>query len=139
MSRSGINERRRLLDNRGTTAVEMAIVANLLLLLLLGTLEIGRYFFVSESLKHLVGELARAAIVNPDADWSAQKNTFIARAGILKPEDFSMLNVNVARAAAPALTTVIVTANYRYSFILPALSGLVDSINAGVTLRFVAP
>jgi Flp pilus assembly protein TadG len=138
MSRSGINERR-LLDNRGTTAVEMAIVANALLLLLLGTLEIGRYFFVSESLRHLVGELARAAIVNPDADWSVQKNTFIARTGILKPEDFSTLDIGIARAPAPALTTVTVTANYRHSFILPALSGLVDSIDAGVTLRFVAP
>jgi Flp pilus assembly protein TadG len=138
MSRSGINERR-LLDNRGTTAVEMAIVANALLLLLLGTLEIGRYFFVSESLRHLVGELARAAIVNPDADWSVQKNTFIARAGILKPEDFATLDIDIARAAAPALTTVTVTANYRYSFILPALSGLVDSINTGVTFRFAAP
>ena len=138
MSRSATNERR-FLDRRGTTAVEMAIVANVLLLLLLGCLEIGRYFFVSESLKHLVGELARAAVVNPDADWSAQKNLFIARAAILKPEDFSTLQVDVARAAAPALTTVTVKAAYRHKFTLPVLTGLVNTINTGVTLRFVAP
>ena len=138
MSRSGTNKRRPL-DCRGTTAVEMALVANLLVVLLLGTLEVGRYFFVSESLRHLVGELARAAIVNPDADWSAQKTTFIARSAILKPQDFSTLDIAVARAAAPALTTVTVTANYRYGSTLPVLSGVLNSINTGVTLSFVAP
>jgi Flp pilus assembly protein TadG len=117
----------------------MALVASAFFLLLLGTLEVGRYFFVSESLRHLVGELARAAIVNPDADWGAQKNTFIAKSAILKPQDFSTLDIAVARAAAPALTTVTVTANYRYGSTLPVLSGVLNSINTGVTLSFVAP
>ena len=138
MSRSATNKRLSL-SRRGTTAVEMAIGANVLFLLLLGGLEVGRYYFVSESLKYLVGELARAAIVDPDADWAARKGAFVARAAILKPENFSALDVAVARAAAPALTTVTVSARYRYSFSLPALSGLVNSINSAVTLRFVAP
>jgi Flp pilus assembly protein TadG len=138
MLQLGIN-RRRLLDCRGTTLVETAIVANVLFMLLLGCLELGRYFFVSESLKYLVGELARAAMLDPDADWSAQKSLIVARAPILRPADFSTLDVAIARAAAPALTTVTVTAAYRYSSTLPVLSGLPNSINSGLTVRFVAP
>ena len=92
-----------------------------------------------KSLKYLVGELARAAMVDPDADWSAQKSLIVARAPILRPADFSTLDVTIARAAAPALTTVTVTAVYRYSSTLPVLSGLPNSISSGVTMRFVAP
>ncbi|MBD0272401.1 MAG: pilus assembly protein [Acetobacteraceae bacterium] len=138
MSQPGTNKRRPL-GRRGATAVEFAITANVLFLLLLGGLEIGRYFFVNESLRHLVGELARAAIVNPDADWSTQKNALVARSGILKVANFSRLDVTVARAAAPALTSVTVTANYNHSFLLPVLSGLANSINTAVRLDFVAP
>lgn len=138
MSRSG-NNKLRALGRRGATAVELAIAANVLILLLLGGLEIGRYFFVNESLRHLVGELARAAIVNPDADWNSQKNAYVARTGILKAANFSRLEVAVARAAAPALTTVTVTANYSHSFLVPGLSRLGGSINNAVRLDFVAP
>lgn len=138
MSRPG-NNKRRALGRRGATAVELAIAANVLIVLLLGGLEIGRYFFVNESLRHLVGELARAAIVNPDADWNSQKNTYVARTGILKAAKFSRLEVAVARAAAPALTTVTVTANYSHSFLVPGLSRLGGSINNAVRLDFVAP
>lgn len=117
----------------------MALVTNALLLLLVGGFDIGRYFFVNESLKYFVGELARSVVLNPDADWSTGKYTLISRAPILKADKFSTLDVNVNRAAAPAVTTVTVTARYRYSFALPMMSGLVDSINTGLTLRFVAP
>lgn len=138
MSRSGIN-RHRFLNKRGTTTLEMALIVNVLLMLLVGSLELGRYFFVAESLNYFVGELAHAAIKNPDADWSTEKRVLIARAPILRPEDFLTLNVDVARAAAPALTTVTIATKYRYTFVLPILSRRLSSIDAGLTLSFVAP
>lgn len=141
MSRSAPSEPRftvrRCLGRRGGTVLEMAFVANTLLLLLLGSVEVGRYFFVAESVRHLVGEVARAAIVTPSADWTSLKNTFVARAPILKAQHLA-LNVNVVPATAPALTTVTVTANYTYGFKLAFINSLVNSINATTTLRFAA-
>lgn len=138
MSRSGTSERR-VLGRRGATALEFAVVANVLLLLLVGGFDTGRYFFVNESLKYFVGELARGVVLSPDADWNTKKYTLISRAPILKADAFSTLDVNINRAAAPAVTTVTVTASYHYSFALPVMSGLVNSINTALTLKFVAP
>ena len=138
MSRSGTSERR-FLGRRGATALELAVALNVLLLLLVGGFDIGRYFFVNESLKYFVGELARGVVLSPDADWSTKKYTLISRAPILKTDAFSTLDVDINRAAAPALTTVTVTARYRYRFALPVMSSLVDTINTGLTFKFVAP
>ncbi len=138
MSRSGTSKRR-FLGRGGATALEMAVVANVLFLLLVGGFDIGRYFFVNESLKYFVGELARGVVLSPDADWSTKKYALISSAPMLEAGKFSALDVNVNRAAAPAVTTVTVTARYRYAFALPVMSGLVNSIDTGLTLRFVAP
>src|SRR5215213_9339195 len=128
MSRSATNSRCPL-DRRGVTAVEFAIVANVLLLLLVGGLDIGRYFFVNESLKYYVGELARGVVVNPDANWSTQKYTLLSRFPILSADKFTQLDVNINRATAPAVTTVTVAARYSYRFTLPVMSSLVNSID----------
>jgi|SRR3712207_5982154 len=138
MSRSATSSRRPL-GRRGVTVVEFAIVANLLLLLLVGGFDIGRYFFTNESLKYYVGELARGVVLNPDADWGTRKYTLLSRAPALKADKFSQLDVNINRATAPAVTTVTVAARYNYRFTLPVMSSLVSSINTGLTLQFVAP
>ncbi len=153
MSRFGIS-RRRPLDRRGVTALEQGFLAPGFLLLLLGGFEVGRYCFAYESVNYLVGELARAAVVNPDAGWSSdeEKAKYVRRASILKREQLTTLNVNVTRAAAPALTTVTVTAKYDYlpdykpssngggeSFGAKFLKGFFRPIEATTTLRFVAP
>lgn len=138
MSRSGTS-RRRALGRRGSLAVEFACVASAFLLLLLGSIEIGRYFFVSESVKQLVGELARAAIIDPGKNWSTEKAVYVSRSKILKVQDFTTLDVVVNKQAAPMPTTVRVTAIYPYKFTLKWLSALKPSIDSDVTLKFVVP
>lgn len=128
----------RRLGRRGTTAVEMAIVAQIFLLMLIGGMELGRYYFVAESVRYVVGEVARAAVVRPSTTWNdAAKSPFIAQAPILKPSAMS-LNVVVQPATAPALTTVTVTANYTHALWMPFLGNLANSVNNSTTLRFAA-
>lgn len=137
MSRSAIGSLSRL-GRRGTTALEMALTAPLFVLLLAGGAEIGRYVFVSESVKYVVGEVARAAVINPTAisDWSA----VIAKAPILKASDFTTLTVTVQPPQAPAvLTTVEVRASYRYTFDLLPLSAAATKIDNLVRIPFVLP
>ncbi len=142
MSRSVTGKPRRL-GRRGVTAVEMALVLNVLLLLLVGGVEVGRYYFVSESVTYLVGELSRAAMVNPDVDRNARKFNYLSRAPILKAAKFQgqggALNVVVTRATAPALTTLAVTATYPHELKLPFLPTLANSVSAATTVRFAAP
>ncbi len=62
MAESGRRGRGRLAeDERGATAVEFALVAPLLLALLFGSLETGRYIWFSAALAHAVGGAARCA------------------------------------------------------------------------------
>lgn len=116
----------------------MAIVAQAFLLLLVGGMELGRYYFVAESVRHVVGEVARAAVVKPSTVWNdAAKNPFIARASFLKASAMN-LNVVVEPATAPALTTVTVTANYTHALRMPFLGTLASSVNNSTRLRFAA-
>src|SRR5262249_49875900 len=68
---------------RGTTAVEFALIALPLLLLLLGIIEFGRMLWTQSALHYAVQEAARCAAVNPGtcAGSSATQNYAVARAG----------------------------------------------------------
>ncbi|WP_448581183.1 TadE/TadG family type IV pilus assembly protein [Thermaurantiacus sp.] len=55
--------RRLAADQGGATAVEFALVAPLLLVLLLGSIETGRYIWFAAALDHAVSEAARCAEV----------------------------------------------------------------------------
>lgn len=140
MSSSGTNRRtRRPLGRRGSLVLEMAAVASTLSVLLLGGLEAGRYFFMQESLTELVGNLARGVVVSPDSDWSTAKAAYVARTQVFDITKFTRLDIAIARAAAPAVTTVTVTAVYPYATNVSAFSGLGTSISSSVSLRFAAP
>lgn len=143
MSRRATSEPRRGLGRRGSLSLEMAIVASAFFLMLLGSVEIGRYFFVSESIKYLVGEVARAAIVDPVAvnAWgSEQKTNYIRfKSGILKYADFQTFNVIVEKQTAPTPTTIRVTALYPYKFSLRWLSEASTTISNDIRLQVVVP
>jgi Flp pilus assembly protein TadG len=143
MSRRVTSESRRSLGRRGSLSLEMAIVASAFFLMLLGSAEIGRFFFVSESIKYVVGEVARAAIVDPVAvnAWgTAQKANYIqSKSGILKYADFQTFNVVVEKQAAPTPTTIRVTALYPYRFSLRWLPTSTIPISNDIRLQVVVP
>ena len=87
--------RLRLRGDRGSAAVEFAIVIPVLLLLVLGTVEFGRVFFLQNSITNAARVGARtmaieASAANPNAVSDAKSQT-------------------AAAAVAPALTTTQVT------------------------------
>lgn len=123
----------------------MALLANGLFLLLFGGVEIGRYCFVSESVHYLVGEVARAAVINPDGAFGEpEKAEFVRRASILDKNRLD-LAVNINRQRAPAMSTVRVTARYEHfkpgdrNVAGTEWSSFFRPIDAAVTLQFVAP
>jgi Flp pilus assembly protein TadG len=124
-------------------AVEMALVGTAFVTLLFASIEVGRYFFVNESIKYVVGELARAAIVDPLAvrSWSdAQKSSFVqSKSGLLHYADFSPLTITIVKQEAPTPTTIRVRAVYPYAFRLGLLSAYNTSIENDVRFTVVVP
>jgi Flp pilus assembly protein TadG len=56
-------------DRRGAAAIEFAIVGPLLFTLLLAIVEMGRMFYVRESLQYATEQAARFYTVTPSATW----------------------------------------------------------------------
>jgi Flp pilus assembly protein TadG len=62
-------------DQRGAAAIEFAIIGPLLFTLLLGIVEMGRMFYVRESLEYATEQGARYYMVNPAAAQSTVTTT----------------------------------------------------------------
>ena len=60
-------------DRRGAAAIEFAIIGPLLFTFLLGIVEMGRMFYVRESLEYATEQAARYYMVNPSANFSDVK------------------------------------------------------------------
>ncbi len=143
MSRSGTSKRRSL-DRRGATALEFGAAAPVFLMLLLTVFEGSRYHFVSESLHHFVGEVARAAMINPASNPEAQMDALLRKAPVLRRNDFKAFNVEITRATAPSPTTVRVSASYKSLTASKMASELFPNlfkptIDVAIELRFLAP
>ncbi len=104
----------------------------------------SRYYFVSESLHYFVGEVARAAMINPDPNPEAQMDALLRKAPVLRRNDFKAFDVEITRATAPSPTTVRVSASYKSLTASKMASELFPNlfkptIGVAIELRFLAP
>lgn len=116
-----------LRDRSGSVAIEWTLVAGTFAILLISVVELGTYFYAAQSLRTLVGDVARQAIVNtnlgrtgqdcttPRANWGA-KTPMINNNG---------LTLCVTRTAQPNnLVRIDVTGSYPFSFSSPLLRAM---------------
>lgn len=74
-------------DQRGAAAIEFAVIGPLLFTLLLGIVEMGRMFYVRESLEYATEQAARFYMVTPSASWSQVQSALQnAMAGGMGPD-----------------------------------------------------
>lgn len=97
---------------RGQTLTEFAIGVAVVLLVLIGLMELGRYLFTINTLRNSVREGARYAIVRPQDEVGIQNRVRQSVAGI----DPASINVQVSfnppnRASGSVVT---VTATYQF-------------------------
>ena len=57
------------------TTLEFAIVGGLFLLLLFGSMDLGRYYLVEHSLRTIVAETARYAVAHPSLQGTVDPTT----------------------------------------------------------------
>jgi len=118
--------------------MEFALVAPAFLILLIGTFELSRYYFMVELLRTLSAETARAALIDPaltitscapsDSVWAKVnlKTPFLSR---------SVVTLCLSRPKDAANhPTILVTASYAYTTLLPLLSQLNNTMTE--TTRF---
>jgi Flp pilus assembly protein TadG len=124
----------RRLGKAGVTSLEFAIVAVIFFTVVISGIDLGRYFFVAESLRTFASEAARQGLIYKT--WQPQDETCPCAnpSGgndlntIVPILDPALLTLKVTQTSPTAATayTVTVTATYQFTAIVPvwaALSG----------------
>src|SRR5262245_45091121 len=96
---------------RGAVAVEFALVLPLLLVLVLGMMDYGWYFYCSLSSTNAAREAARAGTTVPGGDGARARTTaidYLSSAGLGKQP----VSVTVSVAAGPTTVTVDVNMHF---------------------------
>lgn len=102
-------------DQRGAAAIEFAIVGPLLFTLLLGIVEMGRMFYVRESLEYATEQAARYYMVTPAAAQSAVTQALQnAMAGGMGPGISVAYNDTTSCNGNSAVTCTTITATYTF-------------------------
>ena len=113
---------RRLSSERGTSAVEFAVVSLLLISLLYGIITFGFVFALDNNLAHAAAEGARASIQKSNTtSTNAQiiqfaKDTAKDRLTFQKAKDVSVIDATIAACTSdPAVDCITVTIDYDYA------------------------
>lgn len=116
---------------QGQTLVEFAVSIAVLVLLLLGLVELGRYVFTLSTLTHAVREGTRYAIANPTDD-----NGIIQRvhqgAANLNPSLLSVQNPTFNPSTRTSGSLVTVRASYQFQSVMGMFS---RTVTASATMR----
>lgn len=86
-------------DGRGVSAVELALIAPVLLLLALGVVELGRFVALATRLQHAATTLADLATRDETLSEAALLNLFSAVRHVTDPFDMSAEGVAIVSAA----------------------------------------
>ena len=112
-----ISRRGYRLGRSGATSLEFGLMGTVFFLLVLSGLDLARYYVTLHSLHTVLGDAARAAIIDPSLTGCISPATRVAAdAPFLQP---SLLNLCVNRNISSGLTTITVTASYNFNFLLP--------------------
>ena len=114
--RSNIPRRRNVLlhalgDRRGSAAVEFAIVGPIFVVLLLGIMSYGGYFWLAHSVQQLANDSARAAVAGLDVNERQQLVQSTIDDEMPGYTFFSASTVNTAVTSQPNTMTVSIAFN----------------------------
>jgi Flp pilus assembly protein TadG len=118
------------LGRAGVTTLEFGVVAMLFLMVLIGCMDLGRYYVIEHSLRTVVAEAARAAQVNSSLSGSIDPTTasFTALAPFV---DNANLNLTVTQTPSGRVSIRQITVIGTYAFtawspIWSSLDGLIS-------------
>lgn len=101
----------------GNALVEFALVAPVLISMLLGIVEFGRYHWIQNGLRHAVEDAGRFAIANSSASSTTLTNKVLAKA----PRAGSEPVVDVQATTLAGMNYVTIQASTQFNFLMPFL------------------
>jgi Flp pilus assembly protein TadG len=142
--------RRALLDERGTSLVEFALVLPLLLLLLFGVLDFGKAFNYRNDQTHLAAEGARWAVVNTNPGGGSLQQYIKEQADSAELRSLAQVCISFPTNESTGTNgqvgdpvTVTVKSDYNWIPFMSAGAGgglsLPSSISGSATMRLEAP
>lgn len=101
-------------DRAGGAALEFALVLPALLLILLGMMEYGRFFYVQSTLQSATAATLRQATIDPDIDEATARSVFMGRLQGLDPARIA--DFTLTRVTEPGTTLQRVTLRTTFDF-----------------------
>jgi Flp pilus assembly protein TadG len=126
------SDRSLLRDRRGATALEFAFVGSAFVMLMLGVVELGRYYFTVQSVRLLAGEAARKAIT--------QLNGTLVGGGACSTAAVTGTNgvtlVNNLLSVTPLLRQANWTSDPVVTATCPGAAGTTGTVSVSLSYRF---
>jgi hypothetical protein len=125
-----------LRGDAGTTSVEFAIILLAFLWLLLGTIDLARYFYTVQAVVGLMSEAGRVSLMDPE--WGPCGNNSWTDIATISPLlDSNQVNLCVSQGlAGVGVNTVKVTVTYPFTPYTPGLSALAGTITETTTYTY---
>jgi Flp pilus assembly protein TadG len=125
------------LGRAGVTSLEFGVVALLFLMMLIGCMDLGRYYVIEHSLRTIVAEAARAALVNPSIKDPIDLTTagFAAITPFVNNANLT-LSVTQPSSFPGGVNQIIVTATYVFTAYSPIWSSLDGTISESTELQY---
>lgn len=130
-------------DERGATALEFAFIGLILITMLLGVVELGRYYITAQSLRSVTADAARAGIVSANntligggtcpTTLAADKPGLLQRVPVLLNVPLT-ITLTVDCGSNPKRITANTT--YGFSFLVPFLPSGSITLTGRTTLDF---
>lgn len=114
-------------DSRGTTAVEFAFIAPVLILFVFGVIEIGLMLWTQNDLEYAVDAASRCAVVNKtDCGSAAQVQQYALRqfSGHATADTFQVSQQSCGQQ---------ITANLPYTLIIPLMGAFFPTVRLSAT------
>jgi Flp pilus assembly protein TadG len=101
---------------RGATAVEFALIAPVAIMFIMGTIELGRFFYTRATMQYVCDDTGRWAMMNTSANAAAIKSQADAKASTLGPASQATYSA-VIDAGTPNFARI--EATYAFDFMIP--------------------
>jgi Flp pilus assembly protein TadG len=113
------------LGRAGVTTLEFALVTTLFLLVLIGCMDLGRYYLIQHSLRTVAAEAARMTLAYDNNSTAALPTTadFVAIAPFINADS---LTLTVQQPNSSGITIIMVTATYPFTAWSPLWSSSLD-------------
>jgi Flp pilus assembly protein TadG len=131
--------RRCRLGRAGVTTVEFAVVAQLFMTVLIGCMDLGRYYLIEHSLRTVVAEAAREVLVENKTTYNEMTVTpSSANFGAITPiVDNNNLTLIVNQfPTRPGVTQITVTGTYAFTSYSPIWRALDGNITETTVLWY---